>query len=73
MDKRQILSALVIAGILSSISISAGAIWDFQNIKRKVEQHENQLSVIGTVVCEYAIRDNLPNSTDKCVKMLRGK
>ena len=73
MDRKQVISALVIAGILASVSTSLGAIWDFQNLKRKVKKHEAQLDVIGTVVCEYAIRDNLPNSSQKCVRILKGQ
>lgn len=72
MDKKRILSAIFIAGILAFISTSIGAMWDFQDVKRKVGYHDTQLRVIGMVVCEYAIRDELPDSSEKCIKMLRG-
>ena len=73
LDVRQVMTSLIIAGVIASLSTSVGAIWDFQNLKQKVEKHEAQLDVIGTVVCEYAIRDSLPNSSQKCASMLRGK
>jgi len=67
-DWKHIFTALALTGIVSSL----GAYSDFQEVKKRVDEHESQLKVIGTVVCEYAIRDNLPNSTEKCVQMLRG-
>jgi hypothetical protein len=72
LDTRQILQTLIVAGILASVGTSLGAILDFRDLKAKVEKHDKQIPVIGSVVCELALHYKLPKSINKCQKMLNG-
>lgn len=65
---------------LTGLSIIAflGGVWDFQNIKAEVKslkKHEvktdNILTAIGTIVCGYAIKDNMENATEICKDVLQ--
>ena len=61
-------TTLICAGIIGFI----GAVMDFQNLKAKVERNTNQLSIIGLVLCDYSIRDEMPISSQTCKKMMKG-
>ena len=70
LDLNKVIISVVASAIVASSAFAIGAILEFQDVKKKVNKHEGQLSVVSQIVCKYAIRDKLEDAEDICSSVI---
>jgi len=71
-ETQKILNSVIIAGIVGSLTATAGAIYDFRDLKKKVLKHDNQISIMSILQCKQAIKNNIDEAPELCAEIISG-